>query len=162
VVRPQKPGSRILAISGELFNPANTLAANDSARFMFRIRLFGTKTKFDSLYTETFTNILVHNGQFTLSCGRGKSHGDLQAVAASNKELFAEVSSGLAGGYEVLGPRLPLTAAPYAWRIGIKVLFGVGIPSSTAAEAQLGALYVDRADGGRTWKMTNTGWVKLD
>ncbi len=162
VVRPPRTGNRILAISGELFDPGKTLTVGDSTVFAFRVKLFGTKNRSDSLYSETFSNIVVRKGQFTLNCGRGRSHGDLQAVAASNKALYAEVSAGLGGGYEILGPRLPLTAAPYAWSSGIKVIYGSGTPVVNATDAQLGALYVDRLDGGRTWKLTNTGWVKLD
>jgi hypothetical protein len=78
------------------------------------------------------------------------------------KELYAEIHAGKNGTFEQVAPRLRLTAAPYAFTSGVKVVHGHGNPDSTAVSAPLGTMYVDEADSNSTWKLGSKGWGKLD
>ena len=94
---------------------------------------------------------------------RGKTSQHLQAIVASNRNLFAEMSVGGPFDEELIGPRLALSTAPYAVSGGVAVRFGSGQPSDTTVSGvPVGTMYVDRADGNRTWKKLATGWKRLD
>jgi hypothetical protein len=152
-----------IAITGELYNgKGTTMGKNEAELYEFKTMLFTRKTGGSPLYTERHKNVAVKEGAFTIVLGHGNSDKDLQNVTAAHKELYAEMQAGKNGTFEQVAPRLRLTAAPYAFTSGVKVMHGYGNPDSTAATAPLGTMYVDEADSNRTWKLGSKGWVKVE
>ena len=157
---------RGVAISGRLFNSDGSSPGNKTVeKFDFEVTLFSRKVGGTPLYKEVFREnhaVDVADGAFTVTLGRGKASADLQTIVLSHDELYAELHAGKYGGMELLGPRMRLTAAPYAFKIGVKVIYGDGNPDSLNVSAPQGALYVNTGDSNRTWKLTGSGWVRLD
>jgi hypothetical protein len=165
-VKQLRDGGSSVAISGELYDGAGRSQGNEKQDFFdFQIKLYTVKTGGAALYTENFKDghaVPVFNGQFTVTLGKGNANGDLQRIVSSYKELYAEVYAGKNGSFELAAPRLCLTAAPYAFTSGIKIIYGDGSPNTSSVEAPLGTMYIDRADNNRTWKLGKNGWVRLD
>lgn len=153
-----------IAISGELFDGEGNKPGKDSiAEFYdFRVQLYALNRGGTALYTEMFKGISVRDGVFTVTLGKGKADNDLQEVVSSHKDLYAEIYAGYGGGMELLAPRLQLTAVPYAFTSGVKVVYGNGNPDSLDVSVPMGTMYVDKEDANSTWKCTNSGWIKLD
>lgn len=164
-VIPQKSGNRVVAISGEMTNWEGLPVGADSVEMLnFKVDLFESKYGGKSIYSEFFDvrGIPVDSGQFTLMLGRGRSKEDLQFVAASHNSLYAELRAWKDGYKQLLGSRLALTAAPYGFSSGVKVIYGNGSPVVNLTECPVGVLYVDKGDNNATWKKASSGWIKLD
>jgi len=158
----RKPGSRILAVSGMLYDGnSNPAQAADSVRF--KVKLFTSKIGGREVYSERFygqRSVTVDSGRFTVELGRGFTAGDLHDVFMSHANLYAEIYAGdPTGQMENLGPRLQLTAAPYSMQTGVNVIYGSGNPTTAAV---IGTLYVDAGGSGSTWIRRQGGWKKLD
>lgn len=152
-----------IAITGDLYNGKGSLMGKEAAElYEFKTMLFTRKTGGSPLYTETHKSVLVKEGAFTVVLGHGNSDKDLQRVTAAHKELYAEMHAGKNGSFEQVAPRLRLTAAPYAFTSGVKVVYGYGNPDSTAATAPLGTMYIDEADSSSAWKLGSKGWVRVE
>jgi hypothetical protein len=152
-----------VAITGELYNgKGNQMGKNDPELYDFKTMLFTRKTGGSPLYTETHKGVTVKEGTFTIVLGHGNADKDLQSSTAAHKELYAEIYAGKNNTFEQVAPRLRLTAAPYAFTSGLKVVHGYGNPDSTAATVPLGTMYVDEADSNRTWKLGSKGWARLE
>lgn len=163
VVRPPLDNLSSVSISGELFDGDNKIQGlGDSCFYDFRVDMFTVKSGGAVLYSETQKNVIVRDGQFTITLGRGSFTGNLQHVTSSHKELYAELYAGEKGTMRIIAPRLRLTAVPYAFSSGIKIINGSGNPNTTSPEAPFGTLYIDKADSNKTWKLGKKGWVKLD
>jgi hypothetical protein len=162
-VRSIRDGNSSISISGELFDGrGRPVGVSGSAVYNFKIKLYTVKTAGTPLYTEIINGIRVRDTVFTITLGHGKSEGgDLQKIANSYSELYAEVYAGQNGNFELTAPRLRLTAAPYAFTSGIKVIYGRGSPVSASVNAPIGTMYIDGNDS-KTWKLGKNGWIKLD
>lgn len=164
VIKAQ-PGNRIVAVSGELFDGNKNKMAKDSVVvFNFRVRLFNRQYSGLPLYTEYFSDkraVIVRDGLFTVNLGRGDADHDLQKVVASNSNIYVEIAAGHFSNYEVIGPRLPFTAAPYAFASGVPLIYGNGAPGNSTA-APIGMLYIDQSDNNRVWKKTQNSWKRVD
>jgi hypothetical protein len=162
-VRSIRDTRQSVSIAGDLYNGIGAPMGKKGAElFDFRTMLFTGKTGGTPLYTELHKGITVKEGEFTIVLGHGRSNKDLQSIVTRYKELYAEIHAGKNGTFEQVAPRLRLTAAPYAFTSGVKVVHGHGNPDSTAVSAPLGTMYVDEADSNRTWKLGSKGWGKLD
>lgn len=165
VVAPRN-ANRLLAISGRLaVGSGDPVGSDGPAMVDLVVRLFTQSIHGRCLYTERFGGaaggVVVDSGAFTVELGRGRAEEDLQEVVASHPNLYAEVS--VAGeAEEVVGPRIPLTAAPYALSAAAGVVYGEGNPNDMEVHAPIGALYVDTVGGNATWRKASAGWVKLD
>lgn len=163
IVRPPSDNNSSISISGDLFDVNGKIGSNeDSAFFDFTVKIFVLQNGGNVLYTENQKNVKVRDGQFTITLGRGTSQGDLQKITSMHKELYAEIWAGEKGTMRIIAPRLRLTATPYAFSSGIKVIYGDGSPDTASPDVPLGTLYIDGNDGNRTWKLGKLGWVKLD
>jgi len=163
IVRPPSDNNSSISISGDLFDVNGKIGSNgDSAFFDFTVKIFVLQNGGNDLYTENQKNVKVRDGQFTITLGRGTSKGDLQKITSMHKELYAEIWAGEKGTMRIIGPRLRLTAIPYAFSSGIKVIYGNGSPETVSTEVPIGTLYIDGNDNNRTWKLGKLGWVKLD
>lgn len=163
IVRPPSDNNSSISISGDLFDVNGKIGSNgDSAFFDFTVKIFVLQNGENDLYTENQKNVIVRDGQFTITLGRGTSQGDLQKITSMHKELYAEIWVGEKGTMRIIAPRLRLTATPYAFSSGIKVIYGDGNPDTASPDVPLGTLYIDGNDGNRTWKLGKLGWVKLD
>lgn len=168
-VLPPRPGQNLISISGKLFYADNIPVGLDSAqKFRFKVQIFPARNGNASLYTEEFSGsrgIIVSNTSFTITLGRGSAAvGNLQKVVTANKELYAEIyaAKDMYGTYEKVAPRFRLTAAPYAFTSGVKVIYGNGNPYSSGINIPMGTLYIDQTGSKSTWKLSGTGWKKLD
>ncbi len=162
-----RPGNRIIAISGELVDGNNKKQGADTVKtFDFRVCLFTEKTGGTSFYTEYFTGkraVIVRDGEFTVNLGRGEaSESNLQKILAGKKQTYAELSAGHFSNYEIIGARIPLSAAPYAMSSGVKIIYGDGSPVTANVIAPVGTVYLDKIDNYRMWKKLNNSWVKID
>lgn len=163
MVRLPSDNHSSISISGDLFDVNGKICSNgDSAFFDFMVKIFVLQNGGNVLYTENQKNVKVRDGQFTITLGRGTSQGDLQKIASMHKELYAEIWAGEKGTMRIIAPRLRLTATPYAFSSGMKVIYGNGNPDTASPDVPFGTLYIDGNDGNRTWKLGKLGWVKLD
>ena len=165
VYSPDAKGASI-AVSGELFDgDGDTVGTDGPVQLDFLVKLYARKLGGVPVYTEEFKgnhSVYVLQGEFTVTLGQGIRDHDLQKVTAAHNDLYAEIAAGRNGGYEIIAPRLHLTAAPYAFRAGVKVIYGEGNPETGGMNAPLGTVYIDRSDGDSAWKLAAHGWVKLD
>jgi hypothetical protein len=168
-VEPPKNGRNLLAVSGRLYDGNGVpQGCGTPGTFDFKAILYSTKTGGTPLYTEMFKGrraIVVRDTVFTVTLGRGVADkNSLQEIVSSHKELFVELftSRNNFGNYELIAPRMKLTAAPYAFSSGVKVIYGNGNPDTLSVSAPPGTLYIDQGGSKSTWKLAKNGWVKLD
>jgi hypothetical protein len=85
-------------------------------------------------------------------------------VVSANANLWVEVTVD-DGTPDVLLPRTPLTASPYALggtpAPAAVSLAGAGDPNAANAEGELGAIYVNETDNS-TWLKLKSGWKRMD
>jgi hypothetical protein len=165
--------SQMIAISGRLFDDAgNPVGYPDPAEIDVTINLMNHPTAGASLYSESFRAadnqaIVVEDGSFVARLGEGTSAENLGQVLASQTNLWVEIT--IEGDpSDVLQPRTPLTAAPYAvnqspavQQSAPTIMKGEGNPVDSAIEAEIGTYYVDTLVGS-TWLMLNSGWKMID
>ncbi len=108
-------------------------------------------------YVMPFNNFDRYRVIVTNDCGKSSQSDEALLIIRD-----AEILAGRNGSMELVGPRLRLTAAPYAFTTDVKVIYGSGRPDTAAVNAPVGAMYIDRNDSERTWKMGKNGLVKLD
>lgn len=165
-VVPQRKGNRLVTISGRLLNGLNKIVGENGPELHeFMVKLFTGKNGGKEIYSELFIKdkrIAVDSGVFTIHLGRGETSQDIQSVFASYANVYAEVYTGDSSHFELTGPRMVISSAPYSLTSGIKVLHGNGSPVVNSISAPPGTMYIDQGDGNRTWKLLNNGWKKLD
>ena len=156
-----------MTVTGELFdvsgNPVGPAPGAPVATDM-EVRLFTGLTGGVSVYAETFfaangKSVPVADGFFAVRLGQGTTTGNLASVIANNPSLYAEILIGSSAAQDVLSPRTPLTASPYAIAPGAAKR-GNGDPNVGLVTGNLGAFYIDNANSA-TWFKTNTVWVKI-
>ena len=167
-VVPPRRGARRIALSGNVLNARNEPLGYPRGRLLdCFISLYTSKTGGTSVYSENFfvnrrRGVYVDSSRFTVELGRGETTDNLQQTLSTYPNLFAEIQMGYDGRVEVVGPRVRLSAAPYAASGGRRVLYGEGSPIDGNVKAEIGCFYVDRANGNVTWKRNNVGWGQLD
>lgn len=156
-----------MTLSGELFdaagNPVGPAPGAPVATDM-EVRLYKTLTGDTAVYAETFfaangKAVPVADGYFAVRLGQGTTAGNLASTIANHNSLYAEIRVGTAGSQDVLAPRTPLTAAPFAIAPSAAKR-GTGEPNAGGVQGTLGAYYIDNATNA-TWIKTNTVWVKI-
>jgi len=167
--------SHKLAVSGELVDVSgNPLGYPAPVTVDAIVNLYNDSATGTSLYTEAFRaaagkGIRVSNGLFVARLGEGTTSQVLQQVLAANGNLWVEVTID-DGTPDILRPRTPLTAAPYA--LGgtpaptlapavAPALTGSGDPNALGIDGQVGATYVNSADNS-TWFKLKSSWKRLD
>ena len=168
---PVLPNNRQISIAGELLDEnGNPVGSPTPATVEMTVRLCNQAVGGDTLYSEEFLvantqGVNVDNGRFVVRLGTGVASGDLSGVIAANENLFAEITV-LGAQPDVLLPRTPVTASPYALSIPSaaaleKTLHGSGSPVERTIVAPIGSYYVNDTDG-TTWIRINNGWRMMD
>jgi len=158
------PNNEKIAISGELYDASgNPVGYPDPALVDITIRLYNAATAGTIMYEETFfasdsQAVLVSDALFTAYLGNGTTSEYLPAVIAGNNNLFAEITIN-SGTENVLMPRTPLTASPYA--IAPRVVNGEGDPNVNSVSGAIGTYYVNNTDS-TTWLKLFSIWKLLD
>jgi hypothetical protein len=159
--------NRVITVTGDLLDANNKAVGKDRFELMnFTVYLYSTPQGGTPVYTEVFRGnqrILVRNSHFSVPIGKGSSQQNLQKTVAGGRSLYVELYAGTGGREELIGPRIMLSAAPYAFSSGVNVIKGNGNPASAApSQTAVGTIYLDVSDNNRTWKRTSAGWVKID
>lgn len=149
-----------LSISGELFDAAGQpIGYPNAVTQTIIVDLYSSATAGAKLYTETFTNVSINDGYFSIRLGEGATTQKAADVIKANNNLWVQLTVD-DGTANVLAPRTPLTAAAYSTAVG-GAQSGNGIPSIGAPQATIGSYYVNTADNS-TWVRTQNGWFKLN
>ncbi len=123
-----------------------------------RARLFGSAKSDALLWSETHWDVPVLGGEWNIELGSSSALASLLQVVATHPTLYLELV--LEGGIpRLFGPRIPLTAVPFAFQSGAKVVVGTGVPAQNSFV--IGTLYLDQGTG-KTWFRDATGWRALD
>lgn len=159
-----------IAVSGELVDAAgNPLGYPAPVTVDAIIKLYDDAAAGALLYSEEFRaaagkGVKVTNGLFVARLGEGVAVQNLQQVLAANANLWAEVTID-DGTPDVLLPRTPLTAAPYALggnpAPAAASLSGGGDPNAMHVAGDVGAIYVN-TDDNATWLKLKSGWKRMD
>ncbi len=169
--QPSLPNNRQIAITGELFDDnGDPVGTPTPDTIEMQVQLWNQATGGTSLYTESYLiangqEITVVDGRFVVRLGSGATSGDLTGVLSANENLFAEITV-LGVTPDVLLPRTPVTAAPYAHSVPAATvqnttLHGTGTPLDSNLQAPIGTYYVDDATE-LTWVKLNLGWKIVD
>ncbi len=165
-VVPYRSGGRVVAVSGFLKDGVgNVVGADGRVTIDFRVDLYASEFGGNTLYTEEYLGVrgvVVDSGEFIVELGRGVSDRDFEGLVRETESLFAEVYASIDNHFELIGPRIPLHASPYAMRGNSAVIYGEGVPRAGSPTAPIGTLYVDKMDGNRTYRRVNGGWRLLD
>jgi hypothetical protein len=160
-----RPTRQLVTLTGDLsdrFGQAigqSSIVAQDMV-----IDLFRSPNGTDTVYSEAFLqsdakSVSVENGKFMARLGSGRIlKGDLETVARQNQTLYVQFSLGQPTAREVLLPRVPVTAMPYALSGGPAAIQGVGQPNFLGLVAPAGTTYTNTADGS-VWIRTFRSWV---
>jgi len=166
------PYNRMLSITGTLYDEYGTpIGYPDPMPVNASIRLITDKRAGDTVYTETFYEennqaVVVANGLFVARLGSGTSVNNLQSVLSAYQNLFVEISVEN-GTPDVLLPRTPLTAGPYALtapsqtEFNLNTIHGSGNPNDKKIQGRMGMYYIDD-ENGTTWLRIQAKWVMLD
>lgn len=169
--QPSLPNNRQIAITGELFDEYGNPVGNPTPETIeMQVQLWDQANGGSSLYTESYLTangqeITVDNGRFVLRLGSGATSGDLTGVLTANENLFAEITV-LSDEPDVLSPRTPVNASPYAHSVPAATvrnttLHGDIAPVNQNITAPVGTYYINDIDG-TTWIKLNYGWRMMD
>jgi hypothetical protein len=160
-----RPTRQLVTMTGELSDRfGQAIGSNASVQQDMVIDLFRSPEGTDTLYSEAFLqtdgkSILVESGKFMARLGNGRIlKGDLETVARQNQTLYLQFSLGQPSAREVLLPRVPVTAMPFALSGGPGSIQGVGQPNIIGLVAPVGTTYTNTTDGS-TWIRTFKSWV---
>ena len=163
-----KPSSQKIVVSGELYEADGTPVGFADARLMdFVVRLYPSSTSDSVVYTETFLvdnsqAVAVTDGKFIIRLGEGATADDLQEVVRTFPNLFVLFTVTRPGGNpEVLEPRTPLTASPFALSGMPELLKGEVDPAAAGIEAPIGTHFVNTLNG-NTYIKTHNSWAILN
>lgn len=158
---------QLVTLTGNLAGADGNMVGSSGRTIVdVRVDLFSAVSGGESFYSERFwaedgRGVGVENGIFTLRLGEGKldsSSGELHVVVATNRNLFVQFTVGSGESKEVLQPRLPFTAMPYAISGNSSVLKGVVDPNTVGLVAPIGTFYVN-TKANTTWIRTARTWV---
>ncbi len=113
---------QVLPVSSKTFMLEGDLELADGTNNFstdMSVVLYNNLTGGSALYREEFVEdgrgtVTVKNGRFQVKLGGIDNGQSLGAVIQANNSLYVEFQIGKGGSYEVLSPRLPLTAFPFA------------------------------------------------
>jgi hypothetical protein len=166
--QPVQPNNRRVAISGTLADAnGNPVGTPIAVTIAVQVNITPSAAGGAPLYTETFlpqdgNGITVENGRFVVTLGTGTASADLSTILAANNNCFAEITI-LGDTPDILLPRTPITASPYALGVSAAAneLHGTGNPNDLKVTAKIGAYYVNDTDGG-TFVRIQSGWKLID
>ncbi len=166
------PFNRMISIAGVLEDEhGDVIGMTEPDTIDMSIRLVTEADSGDTLYTETFyymdgQGVIVDEGNFVVRLGQGNSVDDIRSVISQQDKLFVEIT--IEGATpDVLHPRLPLTASPYALSVTgttsdqQNVIHGMGDPVTNNVPGAIGMLYVNDEDN-TTWMRLQSGWHLMD
>jgi hypothetical protein len=161
-----RPTRQLVTLTGELSDRFGQAIGQTTAVSQdIVVDLFKSPEGTDTVYSEAFLQtdgkgVTVENGKFMARLGSGRILlGDLESVARQNQTIYVQFSLGQPTSREVLLPRIPMTAMPFALSGGPGSLKGVGQPNLLSLVAPVGTTYTNTADG-TTWIRTFKSWVK--
>lgn len=162
-----RPTRQLVTLTGELSDRyGQALGQSATVSQDIVVDLFKSAEGSDTVYSEAFLQsdgkaVTVDNGKFMARLGSGRILlGDLETVARQNQTLYVQFSLGQPGAREVLLPRVPVTAMPFALSGGPGTIQGAGKPNILGLVAPVGTSYTNTADGS-TWIRTFKSWVQL-
>jgi len=161
-----RPTRQLVTLTGELSDRfGQALGQTASVSQDIVVDLFKSAEGTDTVYSEAFLQtdgkaITVDNGKFMARLGSGRILlGSLESVARQNQTLYVQFSLGQPGAREVLLPRIPVTAMPFALSGGPGSIQGAGLPNTLGLIAPVGTTYTNTSDG-KTWIRTFKSWVQ--
>jgi hypothetical protein len=151
-----RPTNQRLTISGRFSTDGAGSWPSDTSVDLL-VRIYALPTGGDALWGEEIQGVPIQQGRWELDLGRGNAGATLAEVVSTHQGLYAEIS--FAGMIPAtFGTRIPLTAEPYAYQAGLRMLSGSGAPTQAAP---VGVFYLNQDDR-RLWQRESTGWRKLD
>jgi hypothetical protein len=160
-----RPTRQLVTLTGDLSDRfGQAIGQSGSVAQDMVIDLYLSPEGTDTVYSEAFLqsdakSVSVQNGKFMARLGSGRIlKGDLETVARQNQTLYVQFSLGQPTAREVLLPRVPVTAMPYALSGGPAAIQGVGQPNFLGLVAPAGTTYTNTADGS-VWIRTFRSWV---
>ncbi len=166
VIIVKRPTSRTIVVTGELYDKDGiAVGYKNSAKMDFQVKLYPSILSDSIVYTEQFLEvnnqgIVIRDGKFSIRLGEGQTEDDLVDVIRGNPNLFVSFTVTRPGGSpEVLEPRTPLSASPFAFSGLSEVLRGTIDPVIAGIEAPIGTYYINTING-NTFIKSNSTWIK--
>lgn len=161
-----RPTREMLTFTGSLSDLSGLKIASGTASDLdMRLDIFKSPEGGAAAYTEVFAvsegrGVTVNDGRFVLRAGTGRIvKGTISDLIQEAAPLFAQFSVGVDDAREILNPRVPLTAMPYALSAGSDMLKGNGSPVGLGLEAPVGSRYTDTSTG-KIWFRGVRSWVQ--
>lgn len=160
-----RPTREMMTFTGDLSDLSGAkIGEAGSSSIDMQLEIFRSLEGGAPVYVEAFSaaegrGVSIANGRFVLRAGTGRvTKGILTELVQDAAPLFAQFSVGLDDAREVLAPRVPLTAMPYALSAGNDMLKGAGSPVVLGLEAPVGTRYTDTGTG-KVWFRGIRSWV---
>jgi hypothetical protein len=162
-----KPSREMLTFTGELSdrfgNPLGGVSGQsvDMVIEVFRTVQGGTPDFSEVFLTAEGRGVPVQNGKFVARLGTGRIlTGNISTLAQQQNTLYGQFSIGTPDTREILTPRVPLTAAPFALSSAAGQIKAAGSPIVLGVEAPIGTRYID-TNTGNVWLRSFRAWVQL-
>lgn len=160
-----RPTREMLTFTGTLSELSGTLVASSTFSSLdMRLDVYKSMEGGSAVYSEVFVGaegrgVAVNDGRFVLRAGTGRIlKGSIADFTQDASPLFAQFSVGTDDSREILNPRVPLTAMPYALSAGSDMLKGTGSPIVLGLDAPVGTRYTDVSTG-KVWYRGVRTWV---
>lgn len=160
-----RPSRQMLTFSGELSDRFGGLVGRDGGKTVdmvveiFRKVEGGTPDYVEVFAIDEGRGVPVLDGRFLARLGTGRTTtGNLESVIQQQTTLFVQFSIGKPDSREVLTPRSPLTAMPYAISSTGGQIQGAGTPTALGIEAPIGTRYLDTTTS-KIWLRSFKSWV---
>ncbi|MBK8804610.1 MAG: hypothetical protein IPN71_21625 [Fibrobacteres bacterium] len=160
-----RPSRQMLTFSGELSDRFGSLVGKDGGKTIdmvveiFRKVEGGTPDYVEVFSVEEGRGIPVLDGRFLARLGTGKATtGVLETVVQQQATLYVQFSVGKIDSREILTPRSPLTAMPYAISSAGGQIQGAGTPATLGIDAPIGTRYLDTSTS-KIWLRSFKSWV---
>jgi hypothetical protein len=152
--------SEWLTISAEVTDQNGTIIDGNIEMwvYLYDAETGGTRLRSESFLKLNQQAVSVVSGVLSVQLGKGTSDQNLGTVIQENSTLYAEIALG-ENGDDILGARIPLTAAPFVLKTN-SVLEGTVDPDASVV-GKLGAFYVNTISNS-TWIKTKSSWVLLN
>ena len=157
----------MLTFTGELSDRfGNLLGAGTTQNIDMVIEVFRTIEGGTPDFSEYFSaaeghGVQVQNGKFLARLGTGRVlTGEVTALTQQQNTLYAQFSVGSPDTREILLPRVPLTAVPFALSATAGQIKGAGSPITLGVEAPIGTRYIDTKTN-INWLRSFRAWVQV-
>lgn len=167
ILRVIRPTREMLTFTGSLTELSGapvskgTETAIDMVVDLYDAVVGGGKVYREVFLVEEGRGVPVRDGQFLVRLGTGRIvEGELAGALASGPNVHAQFGIGSPDQLEVLEPRVPLTAMPYAFSSSTSRLKGRGAPSAIGLEAPIGSTYLDLSTD-KLYLRSFRAWVQV-